>query len=532
MTAPMNPRYPFTLCLNFFSKFQHGFFLALLLWTGSVHGITLNGVYFGTCERDIGVIVNVDDSHIQLLTLSGIIKRISRFDIIYLADYPLGNIPIASVKNTEAKPITIINTLVDFVPRELVRGWPIDFSEQSVLFLTTGGDELVISRDDIQSVENAEGNQATDLSNATKSRFYYHYPALFNHCQADRNGAAIDPEENEVYPQQLIGNPLLIKSGLDHLMEGHKLISDYKRNQKFYAVPVIYNNDTHLGVWYNFNSRHGASDSRNNSVLPFIISDLSDGPFGFQRRVATGSWFMPYSVHEEPQTVFNYALKADYFHFSVMFDPSAILAGSNYAWKKSELEIYDDRITELFHLAVGFDYDTYAVEIALPLYSIGVRNNEFFANDGAAMFRYALMYRNQFIDASIYLGRGTSDTEEEDRDNQDIANTNGDLSNRLTTLRFNFATIYMEKFRPSYSLIYRKYEFQRDPDTNGFGAFVYESSSYTNFFSLDYRLDNDVTLSGYVSAEYNRINYDTGNASTASTNEFYPKTGISIMLTF
>lgn len=528
----MNQKYPFLRCLSFFSKSAIALLVMLSIGTSNVYGITLNGVYFGTCEREIGVIVNVDESHIQLLTLPGIIKRISRFDIIYLAEYPLGNIPIHSVQNTEAKPVTIINTLVNFKPRELVRGWPIDFSDQSILFLTTDGDEIVISRDDIYSVENAEGSKQIDLTNATKATFYYYYPALFNHCQADRAGLMEDTANNEVYPQQLIGNALLIKSSLDHLMVGHKLINDYKRNQKFYAMPIIYTNDTHIGVWYNYNSRHGASDSRNNSAIPFIISDLSDGPFGFQRRITTGSWLMPYSVHEEPQTLFSYALKADYFHFSVMFDPSVILTGSNFLWKKNELDVYDDRIMEIFHLNFGFDFNRFAMEVALPVYTIGVRNNEHFANDSSAMFRYGLMYRNQFVESSLHFGTGKSNTKEEEQTNQDEANTKGDIHNKLTTARLNFAVNYLKKLRPTYSLIYRKYVVHRDPDVEDFGAFDYQSSSLTNFISLDYKFDIDITVSGYISNEYNRLVYDRGVLGTASLSKNYYKMGGSIMLTF
>ena len=534
MTPAMKPNCHCSRYLSFYSKFAAAL---LLLGASNAFGITLNGVYFGTCERDIGVLINVDASRIQLLTLSGTVKSISRFDIIYLAEYPLGNIPIRAIQNADAKPVTIVNTLVDFEPRELVRGWPIDFSDQSILFLTTDGDELVIAREDVYTVETAADIAYVELKNAIHLDFYYHYPALFNHCQSDRKYSADESAGNEVYPQQLIGNPLLIKSSLDELMAGHKLVQDYKRNQQFYAVPGIYSNDTRIGLWYNLNSRHGASDARNNSVIPFIISDFSDGPFGFQRRITTGSGLMSYSVHEEPQTLFSYALKADYFHFSVMFDPSAILTGSNYLWKKKELYTHDDRIMESFHLAAGFDWRQYALEIAIPNYTIGVRNGEYFANDSAAMFRYGLAYRNQFIDTQLYLGRGASSSKDEDSEDdqdarEDEANTRSDSTNRLTTARINLALNYFVRVRPVFSLIYRKYTFQRDPDMEGYGAFNYESSSLTHYFALDYGFANDITVSGYVSAELNEITYGSDMFGPGSSNRQNYKSGVSIMLTF
>jgi hypothetical protein len=534
----MNQKYLYMRYLNLFFKSPAVLLVTLLLIAPGVFGITLNGVYFGTCERDIGVIINVDESRIQLLTLKGRIKNISRFDIIYLAEYPLGNIPISSIQNADARPINIINTQIDFESRELVRGWPIDFSDQSILFLTTDGDEMVISRDDIHSVETAEEIKRVDLKNATKAEFTYHYPALFNHCQAEKTPLTGETALNDVYPQQLIGNALLIKSSLDHLMAEYERMGDYNRDQKFYAVPRIYTNDTHIGLWYNLNSRHGASDSRNNSIIPYIISDLSEGPFGFQRRVTTGVWLMPYSVHEEPQSLFSYALKADYFHFSVMFDPSMILVGPNYQWKKKELETHDDRINESFHLAAGFDIGGFALEIALPFYQIGVRNDEFFANDGTGMFRYGLFYKNQYFETSFYYGQGSrSDKNEKEEDSksdtaQDEASTYGSIRNELVTTRLNFAVDCFEKFRPFFSLIYRGYGFHREADEDDYGAFDYQSKTVTVFITLDYRFENDITLSGYASLESNNREFDSDEYGPGTDKKQYVKSGGSIMLTF
>ena len=496
----------------------------------SAHAITLSGVYLGTCERDIGVIVNVDENKIQLLTLSGIIKSISRFDIIYLAEYPLGNIPIRTVQNPNAKVVTIVNTLLDSDSRELVRGWPIEFSKQSVLFLTTDGDELIISREAINSVEQQAQDMAITLKNATTKIFNYRYPALFRHCETSRKYRSTD---NDIFPQQLIGNPLLIKSHLDQLMHGHKLMGNYVANQSFYPIPTIYNNDTQIGIWYNINSRHGASSSRNNSIIPYIISDYSEGPFQFQRRIITGSYIMPYSTHEEPQTLFSYELKADYFHFSGMFDFSTILIGKNYPWKKSELDPHDDRVTEYFHLAAGFDFGGFSSEVALVNYSIGVRNEEYFANDTAFMYRYRLAFKNHIFESDLYFGLGKNRRQDDSNQTaEDDANTNGKEDNTLELTRFNFAINYLDNYRPYYSLIYRKYDYERKNDHAGNGGFSHESTSFTNFFALDYQFTNDITITVYTSEEDNQIIYNSDRGGIGNDRTRHFKYGSSVRLTF
>lgn len=515
-------------------------FLLILFGAGTGYGITLNGIYFGTCEREIGTIVHVDEKEIQLLTLPGDIKTISRFDIVYLAEYPLGNIPIQQVNNADATGVIRINTLSKFEPIELVRGWPINFSNRSILFLTTDGDELVVSRSHIYSIDQLKDLKRVELKNAKQVEYQFRYPALFKYCQDQEDDANESKTANEVFPQQLIGNPLLIKSQLDQLMDGYKGIEDYDRNEKFYAVPNIYTNDTQIGLWYNIHSRHGSTGSRTNNLIPFIINDYSGGPFGFQRRIITGSYLVPYSVHEEPQTLFSYALKADYFHFSVMFDPSLILLGPNYMPKVDDLKTHDDRMFETFHLAAGFDLGGFAVEAAIPVYLFGIRNEQYYASGGATGTRIHLSYQNQFFNAGLYYGRGevSKDAVEDTDDNGQAVSTNETTGtnaadwNRLTMGRFNLSLDYLDDFRPYYSLIYKYLKYHRMPDALNFGEFEYENTMLTNFLAMDYKLPNDIVLTVYLSYEMNDMIYDSQENGPGAAKTNYMKGGGAIRLVF
>ena len=65
-----------------------------------------------------------------MLTLEGDIRNIPRFDIIYIAYYPIGNIQIP--KNVTAKDsmVITIKTLFEGEVIDLVKGWMIDHSEE------------------------------------------------------------------------------------------------------------------------------------------------------------------------------------------------------------------------------------------------------------------------------------------------------------------------------------------------------------------------------------------------------------------
>jgi len=507
--------------------------LLFLLAFSSAQAITLSGIYFGTCERSIGVILDVDAHAIQLLTLDGTVKKISRFDIVYLAEYPVGSIPIHEVSNTESVPVTIIQTLAGNQSRELARGWPIDFSEQSILFLTTDGDELVISRSDIFALTFDTAARKIPLSNATHTQYNFLYPSMFGNCGTGASLTNGDARLLNAHPQQMIGSPLLIKASLDQLMTGHKVIRAYQRDQKFYAVPQVYSNDTQIGIWYNVNSRHGASHSRSNSGIPFLISEHSNGPFSYQHRFSTGALLLPGSAHEEPQTQISYALKADYFHFSAMIDPSEILIGTNYEWNKNDLYTHDDRLIMQAQLGAGFDWRYFAADIASTGYIYGIRNDSdsIFDAGSISLLRYGLSFRNQYLEAALYYGKNggsgmSSDFGRRNHNQTDIA---------LETTRVNLTLHYPQNFRPTLSLIKRNFSYTTTIyryETNRYvtDTHWYQSESMTYFAALDYKLRHNISVSGYISLETNRIDYY--GESNGSRSRSSPKSGAALMLTF
>ncbi|MDH5753442.1 MAG: hypothetical protein OEZ59_13610, partial [Deltaproteobacteria bacterium] len=343
--------------------------LALLLTAATDAGaIRLSAVYYSACRRDVGVILHADQSRVKLLRLDGEIRSFYRFEIVYLAHYPVGSLSIEQVKNPEEVELVSVQTLHQREIADLALGWMMDHSEDEFSFLGLDGVETVVRADDIWDINFIRRAEALRFpSSGEKFRYVHPYP--FQHCEYDDSGTgsgeAGSGEAGMVYPQQLVADPLLIKRELDHLQTGHERLRSFVSSKPFYPVPQIYRNDTELGMWLTAGSRHGASLTRSNSLTPVLVSGLSEGPFGFQRIWVAGAAPMGYSVHEEPQTQLYYRLKADHVHFSVMYDISAPLIGeSKYNWHDYELGEVDDRWNELFHLAGGFDYGRMAMDIS------------------------------------------------------------------------------------------------------------------------------------------------------------------------
>jgi hypothetical protein len=523
--------------------------VAFLFAMPTAYGVNLNAVYYASCKREVGVIINSTEDTIAILALDGVIKKVKRYDIIYLAQYPVGEVPIQQVTNADLVDGIVIRTLFQNELVELVKGWPVNFSEEKIAFLSLDGQETIIDRDSIWEVNSAPFEKNQKFSTKAKTAYEFVHPYPFSDCPAEKDGQ----DSKQIFPQQLLGDRLIIKNELDRLKEGYEKVADYGKDQKFYPVPQIYDNKTTLGLWYNYGSRHGKSTKRSNNFVPAIVSTLSEGPFGFQRTLVTGAAPLPMSVHEEPQTQFYYRLKADYVHFSYFFDIDRVLIGEEpYKWRIDDLDKYDDRINEVHHLSGGFDYGNYAAGLSLSTIQYGVRHEDSFFVHRADAFMYDFTYEDRLFSAQLIFAN-TTDTkgggpggkrggdEEPDENEPDEVRAAREALEREEDLKpdflakmqfyrtnFRFKHLYLE---PHISLIYRGLRFYHQEDRHQENELTYASKSFTGAVYLNYQYDDDIGFKGYVSVE-SRKNRSGISTYEEESSENFPKAGLNWFLSF
>jgi len=508
------------------------------------YAIDISSVYTSACQRENGVIVNVDDSKIQLLTLSGTIKEINRFNIIYISYYPVGHLPISKVLNAGTSELVTIKSVYNNEVVELVRGWMIDHSEEQISFLTLDGTEAVIDIREIWDIDFLPVVGDIEFPTAKAKNYQLVHPYPFMHC--NQNDRSID-DPFLIYPQHLLEDPILIKNELDRLMEGYDRLRDYENDRKFYAVPEVYGNDAILGVWGNYGSRYGASRNRNNNFIPEIRAENSDGPFGFQTVLVTGNSLMPYGLHEESQMHLYYGLKADYVHFAIMLDFNRYVIGeTKYQWHKEDLLENDDRQNDTLNITGGFDYGAFAFDLSIwNRIQYGVRFGDYFHEDDMNLNKTGLSFQNRLLKMEIYYGFGTDEKPEEltlpddaepwvqayiEAYNAELAKI-PEFSAEFKLLRFNVVFSWLDPFRPRYSLIYRSIELVVEPNIDGEGAFKYQGRSLTNVVYGEYDLDDDIKLSGYLSIELHENDFGLTNLDD-SASQTYPKIGMNMALVF
>lgn len=480
----------------------------ILSWASSAQALDVTTLYLGACNRVTGILLQVNSSHLKILSLDGKIEELPRYEVTYLATYPADYLPISGVANADLAPPIRVFTRVRRQVVELLEGWPVEFSEDKMAFLTTAGEGAVVDKGQIWKLEVADVSKRLNFKNRFAHRpLEFAHPQVFSKCKLTARTSV-----RTLVAQQLLSEPITIKREFDRLQKGHELVETYMRRQKFYPVPNIYGKGTALSLWTSVGSRYGASESRSNNFTPHVRHEYNSGPFSYQHEMVTGSGPNPNSNHEEPQTQIYYRFKADYFQFFGMTDPSFLLIGANnYRWSARDLKSTDFRISDVARMGFAFDYGAFSFG-AIPLNQIntGARSGAVFEKDSVSLPRLYFSYRAPDFLFEIDGGAGDGDHVE------------------MTFLRINTRYQYNEKTSFSASLIQRSVTAAENENSR----LDTESDSSTVSVIGEHLYRGRFLLGAFASVE--KFSADIGPVAGAktSTDESYFKAGAMIGLTF
>ncbi|MCB0414562.1 MAG: hypothetical protein KDD50_09520 [Bdellovibrionales bacterium] len=488
--------------MNLFSNLL---LLLLLFSSSSLWAINVKSVYISACKREVGVIVGVNNHDIHLLNVDGNVKTIPRHNVIFLADYPMDILPVrSSVDLSSIKQVQVYTRINNrIVP--LVKGWPIGFSKEKISFLNKNGKEIVIDRRNIWEVQYSKISKPLRFK-TSETNFNFIPPYSFREC-VDRYNIK---KSRDIYPQQVLANPVVIKRELDVLQAGHKQIERYNREQDFYPVPIIYHTETSIGIWHNIGSKHGSSEKRPNNFLPFIKDSYMADVFDYQHQFISGSHPMHFSVHEESQVQAYYNFKDSYFHFTAMIDPNLILIGKNYQWQESDFTEIDDRLNDTNYFEMGFDFGQLSFGMASNGLSLGVYDGNLFDHIQIPVSGLVAYYQNHLFKIEASFKSGSS--------NETSSNSVVSRGTELLVSRANIYFNFIRRFDLSYSLIHRKLKFN--------DLLNYSSQSLVNAFYLDYSFNDKYKLGGMISIEGQKI------SSYSDKDNLIPKMGLYMSLSF
>ena len=515
--------------------------------------INIHGLYISSCQRELGVIIKVEKSKIKLLTLKGEFKEIPRHEIVYFTYYSIDSFPDVEISPNNLEKAVQIDTIQNNQIVKFVEGWPIDYSENDISFLTLEGHEVLVARDNIWRIKIKPLEETLIFKNKNPNNYEFVHPYLFRFCPTLRAKNQMEPAM-KVYPQQMLNDSVRIKLELDRLQAGRERLDKYYAYQQFYAVPHIYRNLSSLGYWFSYGSRYGGSNSRNNNLTPILENQFSSGVFGYQHLLLTGSAPMPYSIHEETQTQMYYKFKADYLHLGIMLDPNVfLLTEEKYEWKESDLKKIDDGVNPIYGVELGFDYNAFSLQIYADGLNMGINSQQFGYYGPAISFRLGCSYQNHLFKAEfqydpfVFNQDNYYDCTDDGDSKSGLVSDYMELENQVGLFRFNFSTPYFKNIDLRYSFIYRKinlknsyqgYTFNDNynfPDNIRDNIFQYTSHSFSNALYLIYFFKKKYSLGTFVALEYHKATSKTfgQEGKTQETDKnFYPKFGLHASLFF
>ena len=504
--------------------------LAALACVEKGHAIALQGLYTAACQREIGTVLEINSQAVRLLSIEGKLIDVPKYEIIYMAEYPLDRLPRAMRVDLGSVPQFVFRTLKGRDLVELARGWPVEFSEEKISVLSSEGTESLVDKRSIWTVEQRRSGTVSFETSVNANQIDFVHPYVFRDCVSGGQKSV------KVFPQQILSDPVLIKKELDRLQKGFQLLSRYEREQDFYPIPEVYKNFTSLGLWQNFGSRYGSSKKRSNNFTPFLTDQISTDVFDFQRIIQTGSGPIPNGIHEEPQMHGYYAFKASYFHFSIMMDPSILIVGSNnYQWAGEDFSVVDDKLHQAFGAEFGFDFGPWSFMIPLGTsVPFGFFDGQRTTVGTLPVGFTGVQYRKPTYRWLFLFGAPIEAASSEDR-----STASGSLPGNATlgVFRGEFETFFSSRWKVRLILINRNFRFAEKTDgITGISNEQYKSTSNTLAGYVDYQLSHRFTISSYLSLESKRNNLDvvteTATVRTTSSSNVYPKLGTSLHLSF
>ncbi len=484
----------------------------VLMQAQNSFAIDVVSLYLAPCQRVTGIILHVDDRSVTLLKIDGELEKIQRYEIIYLAAYPVETVPIHKINDASSIPYLHLRTRQNGELVELIRGWPIDFTADQISFLTIAGDGAVADRNSIWEINKETSAPNLDFKDRKKLAYIFAHPYAFAKCSDGPTSA----NAFRVYAQQLLSDPVTIKRELDRLQEGHAQIAGYLKREQFYPIPQEYSNDSSLGIWSMAGSRHGSSSHRANNFTPILIDQRSMGPFSYQQIIRTGSAPLPSGEHEETQTQAYFRFKADYLHLSLMGDPTKLLVGTNYKWSLGDFkQSVADGVVNEGQVEIGFDYKSFELNLyALDLVETGMREGPILVRASVPLAKVGLTWQTYRVRTDIQYGISRNAWDQDGM-------VEGEQF-RLSIARWNFRYLFNQRVEALVSILDRTLA-----DANK----GYSSKSYAGSVTGTYKFSKKYSGSALLATEIVKTDF-TLNGVSQSQSKIFPKGGINFTLTF
>ena len=333
---PMNILQTLSISFSIFPRLCIRFLLALTIITifaiyspNKALSLDVHSIVDKQCQFHTGIIIQVTESNVGLLNIQGKYFQLPRKSIRSLLVYNVLQNPISTITlSTELKD-QLLDISIKGSSRVLLRGWPVKFVEDLVLFYDLNGKSHVLNIYDITRIRPVPKDNVPAKIKMQSSRVRFVVGTLVPQCPK-----SIKKKESKgVRPTLILSDQIKRSEFLSNFQKGYLNLDSYKDRTYLYARPFLFPRKSRLGfIYFQEEKEMGAP------ILPIYYQWSSGRPYRFQSFTTVGATISPWLPNFEPIFGFTSDLKSHIFNASFIGNISALPAGTPIAKGSSPMK--------------------------------------------------------------------------------------------------------------------------------------------------------------------------------------------------
>lgn len=293
-------------------------FLCVGVWLGPdlAHALELHSVIDDRCQVSSGVLVHVDDTRVQLITMAGGHASIPIDSVRVLAIHKVLENPLPQITMDEPLRLLAREVRTGHDRSAGFVGWPVGFYDQLVIFFDTEGRSHVLEPQDIRSIRSVS-NLAPVLRPGTHAPAVLDFPPELFLCPLPRAEAGLRPS-------RVLGDGIKIQDYLAKLRDRYNALDSFEERTHVYPRPLVFDPSTRLGLSY-FGGQSGSIIK----YMPLYFSWSTGRPYRFQSHSTIGVALSPWLPVVQPTMSFQSDVKSHFFTATFVGHLPSLPAGNS-----------------------------------------------------------------------------------------------------------------------------------------------------------------------------------------------------------
>ena len=301
--------------------------ITLFLMGGAdLYALELYSIVHAGCSRATGLIIDVDEEQIHLLTLKG--------ELLVLEKEGVEHILVFNTLDNPIPQLEMSGPLRDYVREVAVQGdvendfigWPIRFMEDLIVFYDTEGKIHLVDVDLIQGFSTPETMGMAPIELKQHKSYRFGFGNNLPECRVATRG-----EGELIQPTRMISDPISISKFIRVYRDGFTQLDRFQKRTSFYARPYLYQEETTVGLVVDREDYQEELPS----LVPLNFQWPTGSNYGPQGILNVGSNVNLHLPNNEP--VFAVDFSGKYHFLSVLF------SGNIWAFSYGKAHIVENR---------------------------------------------------------------------------------------------------------------------------------------------------------------------------------------------